>query len=293
WIVAAAMLWGTTGTALRLAPAEADPLSVGGWRLLIGGPLLLLAARPQRSIPPTAIVSSVAAGLAMALYQPAFFHGVSVNGVASGTLLAIGSAPLFAATLDLLLDRRRPTGTWSLATLLALGGLALMAESTDRRPFAVAGALASLLAGAAYAVFIHATRRAVRYGVPAARAVALGFATAAILSVPLLLWRPSDWVWTPRGLLTVLYLGAIATAVAYRLFARGAARCSPAQVATLSLAEPLTATALAVLVLGESFAPREMLGSTLLFVGLVILTLAASRSSPVNTRPQAADTKRT
>ncbi|MFQ5437137.1 MAG: EamA family transporter, partial [Anaerolineae bacterium] len=40
-VIAAAILWGTTGTSQALAPAAATPLTIGALRLAIGGLALL------------------------------------------------------------------------------------------------------------------------------------------------------------------------------------------------------------------------------------------------------------
>jgi DME family drug/metabolite transporter len=44
-VLAAAVLWGTTGTARALAPAGASPLSVGAVRIAVGGAALVAVAR--------------------------------------------------------------------------------------------------------------------------------------------------------------------------------------------------------------------------------------------------------
>ena len=54
-----------------------------------------------------------------------------------------------------------------------------------------------------------------------------------------------------------LYLGAIPTALAYVLFARGLRHLTPGETATLTLAEPLTATGLGILVLERAARRRR------------------------------------
>ena len=102
YILAAAILWGTTGTSQAFAPQGATPLAIGALRLIVGGLVLLALAlwktdvrRVGRWHWPTA----VAAGLSTAMYQVTFFAGVKLTGVAVGTLIAIGSAPIFAGIL--------------------------------------------------------------------------------------------------------------------------------------------------------------------------------------------------
>src|SRR6185437_879478 len=50
-ILAAAVLWGTTGTASTLAPAGARPAAIGSAGLAAGGLLLFLTSRGARSLP--------------------------------------------------------------------------------------------------------------------------------------------------------------------------------------------------------------------------------------------------
>jgi len=49
FILAATLLWGTTGTAQALAPAGANPVALGALRVAIGGGALLLLALCRRS----------------------------------------------------------------------------------------------------------------------------------------------------------------------------------------------------------------------------------------------------
>jgi DME family drug/metabolite transporter len=67
----------------------------------------------------------------------------------------------------------------------------------------------------------------------------------------------------------------VATALAYILFTAALVRLPVAWSATLSLAEPLTASLLGLAVLGESLAPVQLLGAALVATGL--LALASSR----------------
>ena len=71
--------------------------------------------------------------------------------------------------------------------------------------------------------------------------------------LPLLPLTELTWVLQPRGMLIILHLGLVTTAVAYLLFARGLRQISTAAAVTLTLAEPLVAGMLGVLLLGERF----------------------------------------
>ena len=107
WLVlAAAVLWGTTGTAQALAPTGASPLTVGAVRLAIGGLALLALALWRgafRGGRPWPLAATALAAACIAGYQVTFFAGVASTGVAAGTLVAIGSAPVLAGTFAFLL----------------------------------------------------------------------------------------------------------------------------------------------------------------------------------------------
>lgn len=65
----------------------------------------------------------------------------------------------------------------------------------------------------------------------------------------------------------------VPTALAYVLFARGLRRLGSGETATLTLAEPLTASILGVAVLGEEPTPITAGGAALVLTGLLVLAL--------------------
>lgn len=71
------------------------------------------------------------------------------------------------------------------------------------------------------------------------------------------------------------WLGVAATAVAYMSFVAGLGRVTAATAGTLSLAEPLVATALAIVVLGERLSAPVAAGSLLLLGGLFVVSVPA------------------
>ncbi len=270
WVLAAAVLWGSTGTAASVLPTTVHPSTIGGLRLLIAAAVLLVIVRPP--VPGrTQWKPVVLAGLAMALYQPAFFSGIRTNGVTLGTLITLGSAPVLAAALDALFTRQRPSWTWFVSTLLALLGLVALLQPQAAAPLSTGGIAASVSAGLAYASFIHAARYANQQGLTAPQTVTLAFIIAAVLLAPWLVTRPVHGLESPGALAAILYLGLVATALAYHFFARGVTQTPPPITATLSLAEPLTASTLAFVLLSERLTSGGLVGASLLLVALLVL----------------------
>ncbi len=146
-------------------------------------------------------------------------------------------------------------------------------------------------AGAAYAVYALASKQllSLERHQPV-EVMAVLFAGGTVLLLPVLVVEPLGWLASPRGLLVALHLGLVATALAYALFARGLARVPVATAATLSLAEPLTAALLGVVVLGERLTLAGVVGGLLVLTGLAALAPAAgvrARAAIPSAVPQA------
>lgn len=273
--MAAAVLWGTTGTAQALAPEGAEPAAVGAVRLAIGGGALLLLAWARGVLRGGGrwpfIETSLAAG-SMAAYQVFFFAAVARTGVAVGTVVAIGSAPILAGLMGLLVRAEHPGRRWMAATVLAIVGCGLLITAGSSLSVDVLGVLLALGAGASYAVYAVSSKGLLEGRAPDA-VMAVVFSVGALLLSPLLLTADLGWLTHVRGMGAALHLGLVATAAAYALFARGLSAVPVATAVTLSLAEPLTAGTLGVLLLGERLTALATLGVGLLLGGLLLLAV--------------------
>ena len=276
FVLAAAVLWGTTGTAQAFAPPEATPAAVGSVRLLIGGAALLAVAwarggiRREGRIP---LRPTLWAAGGMAVYQLCFFAGVARTGVAIGTVVAIGSAPVIAGLLAWLVRGERPGGRWLAATALAVLGCGLLilpGSNTGAEPI---GVLLALAAGLSYAVYAVSSKDLLVNRSPDVVMAAV-FSLGALMLLPVLLTSDLAWVALPRGLAVALHLGLVATALAYLLFGRGLSTIAVATAVTLTLAEPLTAATLGVVILDERLTMAALAGVGLLFAGLALLSMS-------------------
>ncbi|HEX6425995.1 MAG TPA: EamA family transporter [Acidimicrobiales bacterium] len=277
-VVAAATLWGTTGTARALGPADASPTAVGAARMVVGGACLVAAARwarvpgdarrPGGPVPAALVV----AGLALAAYQPLFFGGVARTGVAVGTVVGIGSAPVFAGLLGLVVRGEHAGARWLAATALAVAGTALLVGTGGGEVDPVGIAMA-LGAGLTYAVYALGTKLVLDRGWPADAVTVRAIGLSGLVLVPVALVAGVGPLLTPGGLLTAAHLGVITVAVAYVLFGRGLHGVGVGAAGTLTLAEPATAATLGVAVLGERFSGATAAGVALVVAGLLVLVV--------------------
>ncbi|MFI7637476.1 DMT family transporter [Nonomuraea sp. NPDC049400] len=270
-VVAASVLWGTAGTAGLLV--SADSVALAAARLVVGGAALALLAGAgvRKAIRPGLLLAAVA----VAAYQLCFFTAVSRTGVAIGTVVAIGSGPVFTGLLSWVLHGRRPSGRWSLATAAAICGCAalIVGGGAEAGGQMVSGVLFALLGGVLYAFYAVMAAQAIGQGARSDAVMGVLFGGAAVIMLPVLLVSGLGWLGEPRGLLAVLYLGLGSTALSYFLYGRGLRTTPVATAATLALAEPAVAALLGLVVLGERLAPVSIAGLVLLALSLVAVAV--------------------
>jgi len=276
YVLSAAILWGTTGTSQALAPVESTPQAIGALRLLVGGATLMILALAQdrRCLNSISLPLALCAGLFVALYQLAFFWGVSLTGVAVGTMVGIGSSPVFAGILDVLFMKKHPGRTWYLSTALAICGCCVLLASGGSITINPIGVLLAGSAGLSYAVYALLMKKMLVHG-SAQRVAAAVFSAGALFMSPFLLVSDLSWVARPAGLIAVIHLGVLATAVSYFLFCRGLEMIEMSTAVTLSLAEPMTAGILGLVVLREQLSLSGWAGLLLILSGLAILAVPA------------------
>lgn len=283
-LVLACLLWGTTGVTATFLPDDVSPLAIGAATMGIGG-VLLFATAPHLSrgvLRDPAARRWVALGaVGVVIYPLAFYSGMDVVGVAVGNVAALGSGPLFAALLEWRIERARLSLRWAVSTTLAVVGIALLAAGKERggdvdgSPAATAlGVGLGLLAGFAYALYTYASSRAIRAGHPSRGVMGAMFGLGALplLVVLALFGAPLLQSWSSVGLTTYLALGPMF--VAYLLFGVGLRSVRSSTATTITLLEPVVATVLAVLVVGERLAAFGWLGFVLVLVGLAVLVTA-------------------
>lgn len=275
-----AVLWGTTGTAQTFMPQTIHPLAVGASRLAVGGFTLLIILLIMRKIDfrNWPWKATIYAAISMAVFQYLFFSSVRLTGVAIGTVVTIGSAPVFSGLVEWVIVKRRPTRVWLSATVLAIIGCALLFLNKDGIVVNPIGVAMSLGAGSLFAVYALVNKEVLDH-VPAVPAVAVIFSMSAAMLLPFLFLFETEGLLTGPGVSVVLYLGIAATSIAYILFSTGLKHIPSSSAVTLSLAEPLTAALLSVIVVGEQLAGTSWTGIAMLLGGILVLTLSSRKQT--------------
>ncbi|QSB16865.1 EamA family transporter [Natronosporangium hydrolyticum] len=285
-VLIAAVLWGTTGTTQALAPADATTLAVAATRLGIGGftmfawALLAKGAAGMLACWGRSTWRLTLIGIgAVAAYQTLFFSAVRDTGVAVGTLVAIGSAPLVTGLLGIALAER-VNRAWGIATAVTIVGLGMLLIPNGTAAVSLPGVGYAFGAAVSYSTYVVVSRMLLARAVDGQVVVGTMFGLA---SIPLLVATSGSgygWLGNGAGLLAGLWLGLGATAIPYLVWIRGLRTTPAATATTVSLAEPLTASLLGLLLLREPTTMWTIAGMIVIVAGLAITGWSAADRAP-------------
>jgi DME family drug/metabolite transporter len=285
-VLAAAVLWGTVGPAQRLASGPMTPAALGGWRLLAGGLVLgAFTVRPKRLralATRTVLRPLLICAFSTGVYQAAFLSSVARTGAALATVIALGTAPAATGLCALWVTGERMGPAWLAGTGAAVAGCALLLAPGSARVDPL-GLLLAVAAGTCYGLYTVFAKELAAAD-PAADLPSLSALSLVVGSLPLLPWMITDGAPLRDGtvLALIAWLGLVTTAAAYWLFTAGLARVRATTAGTLSLAEPLAAALIGVLLLHEHLSPAAWAGCALILAGMITMclpTMPRGRSS--------------
>ena len=279
-VLLACVLFSTSATGRAYLDFPGSSISVGAWRVFLGGIGLAAYAAIRygttglRRLVKIPIVWVMA--LAVLAYQISFFIGAARIGVAMGTLGALATAPFFAGVLGWFVGTGKPTAVWAVSTAMGVVGLALITGVSEVRDNL--GFFAVFISGVMYAVFtVFGVRLTRTHDVTGAEVLGAAFGIGAVLSLPIVLFT-SAWINSALLVGFVLYIGLATTALGYILFGNGLTHLSPGTVSTLTLAEPVLATLMGVYILGEAMNLRGWIGCAVIIGALALLGIVESRT---------------
>lgn len=279
-IVLASLLWGTTGTAATFLPDAVSPLAVGAATMGAGG-LLLFATAPRASwgvVRGPARRWVVAGAVGVFIYPLAFYSGMDLAGVAIGNVVALGLGPIVTALLEWLVERLALSRRWAIATALAIVGMVLLAfarhpgDEADAR--VLPGVLLGLLAGVAYGLYTYSSGRAIAAGGGARGTMGAIFGCGALLLLTVLAVTGAPLLAGPETTSIAVYLALGPMFLAYLLVGVALRSLRSSTVTTIALLEPVVATVLAVVIVGERLGPLSWLGLAAVLGGIVVLVTA-------------------
>jgi drug/metabolite transporter (DMT)-like permease len=213
--------------------------------------------------------------LGMAGYglEAGLFFGALRHGSAATATLLFFTYPVIVTLLVAATGRGLPGGLVVAALCSSVAGAALVVVAAHGLAISGVGVLFALAAALVFSLYLLGTNAVLdrtnsltgSMWVSAAAAVALA-AAAAVSGTGA--WPVGLRQWAP-----VLASGAF-TAGAFVCLLAGLRRIGPVRAAIVGATEPLAASVLAVIFLGESLGPATVLGGTLILAGAVTASLA-------------------
>lgn len=263
----AAALWGGMYVVSKVAFSDVPPITLGLVRLLIGAPVLLVFLR-RRPTWRDRRVAGLGAVLAATLMLQ--FWGTDLAGAAAGSVVTL-TTPVFVAALApfLLGEATRPRQWAGIATaLLGAGVISGGGRGT------VFGDLLLLGAALTWALFTVLGAPLVRrLGALDVTAAATAWAVPFMLPGTVLELAASPHLHAGFGtLLAVLYLGVLATAVAWWAWYRGVQRLPAVTASVFFLAQPAVGVVLSALFLATPLSLWFLGGAVLVAMGMLLAT---------------------
>ncbi|HUK66405.1 MAG TPA: DMT family transporter [Anaeromyxobacteraceae bacterium] len=259
--------------AILIRLAEAAPLAIAAWRLVLAGVatagFALVARRGELARqPPRALLKLALAGLALCLHFATWIASLRLTSVASSVAL-VTTQPVFVALLSrAFLGEHASLRVLSGIVLAVAGGAAMASGDVALGPHALYGdGLAVLGAVAAAVYFVLGREVRPRLSLGAYVGVVYPAAALGLLALALFthspLWGYDRHTWVALGLLAL-----VPQLLGHSLLNWALRWLSGTFVALAILAEPIVSTLLAIPVLGERPRLHQLVGGAVLLAGV-------------------------
>ena len=295
FVVIASIFWGTTGTVSALVP-DVSPLAIGAFAMGVGGVLLVVNARKSLRNDRIKLISQpkvlLIGALCVAIYPLAFYSSMRLAGVAIGTVVSIASAPFFTVIMERLISNKPVTRKWIISFIFGAVGVALLTlgktKNIDLDVVASNqkwGVILGLIAGLSYAAYSWSARQMIETGVDSKSAMASMFGLAATVLLPSLLFTGDNLFLDTKHITVALYMAIVPMFMGYLLFGQALKVIEASRATLITLLEPIVATILAIVAVGEVFSSIGWFGMFLMVICLLLQviktpTMSKKRSLP-------------
>ena len=296
-MVSTALTWATNGVASRLAfdsglaPTDLAAIRIWGSALLFGfGAIAVLRHLTRRELAIIGLFGTVGIMLAQYLY----YEAIQRIDVAVALVIIYMNPIVVAAYQRFRHGERLPRrALWSMA--LAIGGVVVMVVGRDGGLGRISTvgmllAVGTMLGASAQMILAERLPRSMT---PVQR-------TGAGMAAAGLVWLLANPAWTvPWGslgdaaqlgrlthatvpmLVLVLWVTIVGTAVPYLTLVAGSVRIGAGAASVVTMLEPVVASVLAWIALGQSLAPLQILGVATALVGVLLVELSRTAHTPV------------
>jgi len=271
-------LWAGSFVATKIAVGEVSPVTVIWLRFLIGSLILGLIAgrRSELAFPPRVdLAKLVITGFSGVALHHMLQSSALVTVEATTTAWIVSTIPVFMVLLGWIFLKEKPGWVTIIGTLLAAAGVLLVVGKGNMgalisADFGKPGDILVLLSALNWAVFSIISRPLLkRYSAARFTFYTLLFGWL-IISVPFAAgarWNELSQL-SPNGWISVLYLGALCSALGYIFYNDGLQALSASQVGVFLYMQPIITTLVAAMLLSEKVLPTTIVGGALILLGV-------------------------
>ena len=280
-VMLAAIFWGISGVIADILMAKGwSPIVISFYRGVIGllffSVWLLFDLKKNWNVSLRLYMWSVLAGLGVAGNFTFYFLSIQASSVAVAATLMY-TAPVFVLITSFLLRLERSTWFKWFSIAGVLLGIVLLtgAYNTDSISVSFLGAATGLASAISYALFIFAFKQASAIGKPQLTL------TIAFLSFCLVLFflidnQEATAVLTSPDVSWFLLLGIVGAGISFILYLVGIRSTTAATASMVAMVEPVTASLLGVMLLGDDLAIIQVLGMVIILSTITILSVRQS-----------------
>ncbi len=277
----AMMTVGSTVIASKLIALSMPPFLATALRFAFALPVLLALVFAQREPWPRLArcdwgLLLLQAGAGSVGYTTLLITGLSHLPAADAGVV-IGTLPAVSALFSVLVLGERPGRRLTISVLLSTLGVMAVGWK-DSGPSSLTGILYILGAVVCESAFILLNKRMPVPLKPLLQATTMT-GLGLLVSLPVALWELPVALPSTLAMSAIVWYALVPTVGGFLLWYGGAARVSGSEAATLTAVAPLTAVALAALVLGEKIEAVQILGVVAVLCAIVVLAFP-SRPRP-------------
>lgn len=277
------LLWGSTYLAIRVGVEDLPPALFAGSRFIIAGLIMWAVAAARGLRLPASRVDWNRIALTGSLML------VGGNGLVtwSEQWVDSGQAALIVATVALWMAGM---GAWGprgeslnrlslIGLLLGFAGVGILVgvgiAQAQSPPMAYAGLLLAPILWAYGSVY--GRRRPVGCSPWMTSAMQMLIAGVVLCLIGLAAGEPAEWIWTARGMGALAYLIVFGSCLGFGAYIWLVQQVTPTQLATYAYVNPAVAVLLGWWLLDETLSPRQVFGTLVILVAVILVTVAQSR----------------
>lgn len=277
-VMLGAFLWGVSGGLGGLLIDRGwGPLITVFYRGATGLVFLLiwLLCQPRQNLQINRhlVLWSILGGLGITGNLTFYLISISEVGVAvAATLMYL--APVYVYLAAFLTGIERSTFPKWLAIGVTMLGIMLLTDilSSETSSITLLGVAAGLLSGLCYALFIFVFKHAAVRGGRPQTILSISMLTFTLTLMPFIDYRQVIAVSTSPDLIWFALSGLFGAGLAFPVYFVGLRTTSPSIASVIAMVEPLTASLMGLMLLGETLSPLQLAGMALVLVAVTLLS---------------------